>query len=383
MAGASRTPPRRPEALKAPVPGASDIVDFHEQPLAESPSATLADEFQLFVKSVREYAIFMLDAQGHVATWNEGAARIIGCWAGEIAGQHVSRLFTAEDVDRRLPARLLATAQTEGSVEDEGWRVRADGSRFWASVLITAVRGDQGQLLGFGNVIHDLTERKRDGQAMSAAHDQESRRIAASLNDSTSPSFVALVSKLHQLRKHTDGAASQLVDDSIALAEFLFRGIRTVSYLLHPPALEMDGLVITLRSYLEGFAKHNGVLIDMDFPGQLERLPDSTETALYRFAQECLTSLLHLSGSSRARVCLTVNGGYLTLQIRDSGGRLSPETLTQARTGAGELGLAVAGMRERIKLLAGSVQVDSTSAGTTVSATVPLKELRPRSAPPY
>lgn len=381
MAGASRTPPRHPEALKASAPGASDDIDFPEEHLAESPRATLTDEFRLFVRSVREYAMFMLDAEGQLATWNEGAARMLGYWAGEIVGQHMSRLFTTEDIDRRLPARLLATAQTEGLVEDEGWRVRADGSRFWASVLITAVRGGHGQLLGFGNVIHDLTERKRAGQVLSAAHDQERRRVAASLNDSTSPSFVALVSKLHQLKKHTDEAGSQLVDDSIALAEFLFRGIRTVSHLLHPPALETDGLVITLRSYLEGFAKHNGVLVDMDLPGQLERLPDSTETALYRFAQECLTSLLHLSGSSRARVCLTVNGGYLTLQVRDGGGRLSPEALTEARTGAGELGVAVAGMRERMKLLAGSVQVESNSSGTTVSATVPLKELRPPPAP--
>ena len=365
MATSRRASPGHDEAATAPVEVVRERLTDHR--------------FRLFVESVKDCAIFMLDPAGHVLTWNVGAERIKGYRADEIIGQHISRFYTAEDIERGFPALLLETAETEGRVKCEGWRVRADGSRFWASVSITAVRDAEGQLLGFGKVTRDLTERKQAEQALSElsgrlveAQDRERKRIAASLNDSTSPSFVALVSKLYQVRKRTEGLASQLVDDSIALAEFLFREIRTVSYLLHPPSLEREGLLRTLRSYLEGFAKQQGIAIDIHLPGQLKRFPESAEVALYRTAQECLTSLLHVSGHSRATVCLTVHERYLALQVGDPGRGLSAHALEEARRGVGELGVAIAGMRERVRRLGGSVQIDSTHPGTRVSAILPL-----------
>lgn len=329
---------------------------------------------RLFVQSVEEYAIFMLDPAGNVVTWNEGAERLEGYRAEEIIGEHFSRLYTAEDLERRLPASQLQIAMTQGRVEDEGWRVRADGSRYWARVSITAVRGPDGQLLGFGKLTHDLTERKAAEQAVRVWRHQEQQRIAASLSDAICPSLATLAGKLHQAKKGTEGLPSQLIDDSIALAQFALHEMQTASHLLHPPSLETDGLLITLRSDLEHLARQKGILIDLDFPVQLERLPDSAEMELYRVATDGLTSLLHLSGNSRARVSLAVEGESLRLQVGDEGQGLSRQALEEVRRGAGELGVALTGIRERLHLLGGQVQIDAGSAGTTLSATLPLKE---------
>ncbi len=117
--------------------------------------------FRLLVESVLDYAIYMLDADGRIASWNAGAERIKGYNAEEIMGQHVSRFYLPEDVAADKPARDLATAAREGHLAEEGGRVRKDGSTFWASVVTTAVRDDTGLLLGYAKVTRDLTERRR------------------------------------------------------------------------------------------------------------------------------------------------------------------------------------------------------------------------------
>jgi len=116
--------------------------------------------FRSLVDAVEEYAIFMLDPDGRVVTWNEGAERIKGYAQDEIVSQHFSTFYTDEDQEEGVPAANLDAAMAEGWVEDEGWRVRADGSRFWANVTITAVRDDDGTLRGFAKVTRDMTERR-------------------------------------------------------------------------------------------------------------------------------------------------------------------------------------------------------------------------------
>src|SRR4051812_32263515 len=118
-----------------------------------------ADQLRLLVEAVTDYAIFMLDTGGHIATWNAGAERIKGYTADEIIGQHFSRFYTEPDIARNHPAHELEIAEREGRYEEEGWRVRKDGTRFWANVVITAVRED-GELIGFGKVTRDLTMRR-------------------------------------------------------------------------------------------------------------------------------------------------------------------------------------------------------------------------------
>jgi PAS domain S-box-containing protein len=117
--------------------------------------------FRLLVGSVTDYAIFVLDPEGYVRSWNAGAERLKGYRANEIIGRHFSAFYTDGDIARDWPAKELRRAREDGRFEDEGWRVRKDGKRFWANVVITALRDEDGQLVGFGKVTRDLTERRQ------------------------------------------------------------------------------------------------------------------------------------------------------------------------------------------------------------------------------
>ena len=138
--------------------------DLQKPHMTPGTAAAVQDEelLRLFVDSVKDYAIFQLDSTGHVRTWNSGAERIKGYTADQIIGQHYSCFYSDEEQVAGKPERLLQLAATAGRVEDEGWRVRKDGSRFWADVVVTALRDDAGELLGFAKITRDATERKRD-----------------------------------------------------------------------------------------------------------------------------------------------------------------------------------------------------------------------------
>jgi PAS domain S-box-containing protein len=125
-----------------------------------------ADSFRLLVDSTTDYAIFLLDTAGHVVSWNAGAERIQGYRPDEILGKHFSIFYPADAIARDWPAEELRIATREGRLEDEGWRVRNDGTRFWANVVITALRDEEGRLVGFGKVSRDLTERRRSEQQL-------------------------------------------------------------------------------------------------------------------------------------------------------------------------------------------------------------------------
>jgi PAS domain S-box-containing protein len=124
------------------------------------------ERFKLLVESVRDYAIFMLDPEGHVLTWNAGAERFKGYKADEIIGQHFSRFYPPEALSSGLPAHELEVASKTGVFEDEGWRVRKDGTLFWANVVITAMRDERGELVGFAKVTRDLTQRRANEETL-------------------------------------------------------------------------------------------------------------------------------------------------------------------------------------------------------------------------
>jgi PAS domain S-box-containing protein len=169
--------------------------DLTERRSSEEALRLSEERFRTLVQGVKDYAIFMLDPQGRVASWNEGAQRIKGYTAGEIIGRHFSAFYPAADVAAGKTKMELEVAVREGKYEEEGWRVRKDGSCFWASVLITALRDSDGRLVGFAKVTRDLTERK-------AAQEREiadARRIAEIETASrTKSEFLAAMS--HELR---------------------------------------------------------------------------------------------------------------------------------------------------------------------------------------
>ena len=119
------------------------------------------DIYRKSVETIRDYAIFMTDPNGQVTNWNRGAKHILGYTEAEIIGKHASKFFTAEDRAKEVPQKEMTTAVATGRAEDERWHVRSDGSRFWASGIMTAVRDDGGNLLGFSKVMRDMTERNR------------------------------------------------------------------------------------------------------------------------------------------------------------------------------------------------------------------------------
>lgn len=158
---------------------AAQIIGSQEARLDSSESLRASEErFRLLVEQVKDYAIFMLDPEGHITTWNEGAERFKGYAPNEIIGQHFSRFYTPEDIARRHPWNELEIAAREGRYQEEGWRVRKDGSRFWADVTITALRDSGGDLRGFAKVTRDVTERR--------AQERE-RNIAQQLQEALQP----------------------------------------------------------------------------------------------------------------------------------------------------------------------------------------------------
>src|SRR5713101_6566734 len=162
---------------------------LHSQPAAPSPrskptQARVAvpgyeERFRLLVDTVKDYAIFMLDPEGRVASWNTGAERLKGYHAEEILGRHFSCFYPPKDVQAGLPARALETAAAHGRFEDEGWRVRKDGSHFWAHVVLTALRDEAGTLVAFAKVTRDLTEQRRAAEVLRAGEEYARRIVDA------------------------------------------------------------------------------------------------------------------------------------------------------------------------------------------------------------
>lgn len=175
------------------------IVDITQRRRLEEKLRHGEERFRLLVEGVQDYAIMLLDPEGRVITWNAGAERIKGYQAEEIVGQHVSQFFPQEAIDRGEPGHELEVARTQDRCEDEGWRVRKDGSQFWANVVVTALRAEDGTFKGFSNITRDLSER-RQGEENSRAIAAELQRSNTELDD-----FAYIVS--HELKEPLRGIA--------------------------------------------------------------------------------------------------------------------------------------------------------------------------------
>lgn len=388
----SRAEALRPEGLSQPAAQEHSALRIH------------AELFRLLVEAVQDYAIFMLDPDGRVATWNLGAERIKGYKASEIIGQHFSIFYSEEDQASGKPARELVIAIREGRVEDEGWRLRKDGSPFWACVTITALHDAAGKLVGFGKVTRDFTERMQAEKALQNevrertdaqlklsnseaslrrlslhllhSQDEERRRIGRDLHDSLGQYLSVLKMKLDSAARAL-GPEHQLfqtdIEECANLADESIRELRTIAYLLFPPMLEEMGLKSAILWYLEGFSKRSGIQISLDVAPDFSRLHRDAELALFRVLQEGLANVHRHSGSPSADIHLRVADGKALLEIVDQGQGMPQADMEQlGRDWTGSLGVGIRGMIERMRQLGGDLELFSSTEGTRVRASIPL-----------
>jgi formate hydrogenlyase transcriptional activator len=186
------------------------VRDITPRKQAETALRQSEERFRLLVEGAKDYAIFMLDPEGRVATWNSGAEKIKGYRAVEILGQHFSKFYPQESLARGKPQHELEVAVAEGRFEDDGWRIRKDGSRFWANVIITALRGKNGELIGFSKVTRDFTDRKRAEESLVL---ELTKAVLA--NPDIRRMLVAIEASIQSLIPH-DYAAIALYDETHA-----------------------------------------------------------------------------------------------------------------------------------------------------------------------
>ena len=365
--------------------------DLTEQMRSETALRRSEERARLFIDAVKDYAIFMLDPEGCVSTWNTGAERIKGYKASEIIGQHFSRFYPEEDIRWGKPAWELNVAVREGRFEDEGWRLRKDGTRFWANVLITPVRDHDGALIGFTKVTRDYTQRMLAQKALEDSQrklqesekslrdlslhllrtqDEERRRIGREIHDSLGQYLSVLKMKLDSMN-----GTQQEIAECASLTDECVKEVRTISYLLYPPMLEEIGLRSAIPWYLDGFSARSGIKTSFNIPEDFGRLDRDSELVLFRVLQECLTNVQRHSGSNSAEISLIGAGDRVTLKVVDHGKGMPSEILDQgSQDWMGSLGVGVRGMSERVRQLGGALDIISDQHGTQVFASVPLTQ---------
>lgn len=380
------------------------------------------ERFRLLVEGVREYAIFQLDTEGNVASWNAGAQRLKGYEAAEIIGKHFSVFYPPEALMNEEPRRILARAVRHGQSEAEGWRVRKDGSRFWANVVVTALRDAKGHLLGFAKLTRDTTENREKAEALTKAkellelrveqrtavltrvnqelrteiverqraeqqltksrdqlralaarlqkvREEERTYIAREIHDELGQVCTAIKMDLAMIgRKLTDRqkrlrgkveSATQLVDGMIVT-------LRRIASELRPVTLDDLGLPAALEAHAQEFESRTGIRCSVTLLPESVELDKDRCTAIFRIFQESLTNVARHARATRVEARLQHEHGSLVFQIIDDGTGFDPEVAKSGKS------LGLIGMQERALLLGGELKTEGVpGTGTTVTLVLP------------
>ena len=403
--------------------------DLTERRAVEEQLRQNAEIFQLLVASVRDYAIFMLDPEGNVATWNSGAQQIKGYKPEEIIGRHFSVFYPEEDVRNGKPEWELKVAREQGSVEDEGWRVRKDGSRFIANVVITAVRDSAGVLRGFTKVTRDVTDRKQAEETQRALLEQREARLQAEeerrrAEDSSRAAQEAnrakdefLMTLSHELRTpmtailgwsrllpsmspddplfreaiHAIGAGAQLqarlIDDILDVSRIVSGKLR-----LSPETVDIATILQNAIDAVSPTAEAKEISITTDFAPDLGTMVVDA-TRLQQVIWNLLANAAKFTPRKGAAVQISARrtASHLRITVKDSGEGIDPtflphvfEPFRQAETPQtrvhGGLGLGLSIVRYIAEAHGGTVTAESEGRGkgATFTVTLPLRAVRPR-----
>jgi len=334
-------------------------------------------------------------ADGSIDFCNEQWRTYTGMNHADVQGDKWQRILHPEDRDRVLAAWRHAVA-TGTCYEQEERHRAADGTYRWFLVRAVPMRNAFGHIERWFGANTDITDRRAAEEArrrtetalgqsldrlrtltgkLMSAQDEERRRIAQLLHETTAQNLAGLkmlLTRLHRTSSSLTADDRAVIDESVDLANRMMSEVRTLSYLLHPPFLDENGLLSAIRWYADGFTKRSGIQVELDLETTLVRLPRELEVTLFRVVQEALINVHRHSESQTANIRLRVRTRTLVLEIQDDGKGMSTETLAGFTSEACTLGVGLAGMRERVKQLGGIVEIVSIERGTTLRVIMPL-----------
>lgn len=381
------------------------VKDITDRKKAEQLIWESQEIFRSLVTNVTDYAILLLDINGHILTWNKGAALMNGYQEKEILGRHISVFYRREDLANEDLSNAIRFAEEKGKFEHEGWRVRKDGTLFWANVTLTPLMDKDGKLTGFAKITRDMTEKKKaqdlqlsfnaklsrqvadktkelketTGQLRQlSAHlqntrEQERRRIARELHDELGQMLTGLRMDVVWLSRKvisTDGAIAERFERALQLLHETRDSMRRISTNLHPSILEDLRIKAALERLTHDFESRSGIATTFEIiPSDLDDTsfsPDLT-IGIYRVFQESLNNIAKHAGASRVHASLTLGPSNLLLKIEDNGNGFDMESVAQKGT------LGLISMRERAIMMNGSYRIESKpEQGTIVILTVPV-----------